>query len=69
MCLHANAVIPNNTLLEITAPDRGTSYIVQIRWTKPMGNDNCLLGVSFVSPPETQEFRAISTELCAAAKQ
>jgi serine/threonine protein kinase len=68
MCLHANAAIPNNTLLEITAADTGTSYIVQIRWAKPMANDTFLLGASFVSPPQAQEFRAIMPKLCAAMK-
>ena len=68
MCLHANALIPNNTLLEITAADNGTSYIVQIRWAKPLASDSYILGGSFVSPPEPQEFKAISPELCAAAK-
>jgi serine/threonine protein kinase len=50
LCLETTVPFPVNTVLEVMPDGGGTSYLVQVRWTKPTSGQAFILGCSFVRP-------------------
>jgi serine/threonine protein kinase len=64
LCLKTNTAIPLKSIVEVTSPQTGATYIAQVRWIKKQAEQDLLVGCSFACAPNPEEMAAITPTVC-----